>query len=278
MAKPKPKGPMLVIASNVIQQVRQHARSQMKTEVCGVLIGCKQDDTIHVEAAIEGVNAAQAGTHVTFTQNTWEHVYNIKDKLYPDGRIVGWYHSHPGFGVFLSDHDAFIHKNFFSSPDQIAWVYDPQSDEEGCFGWAGERLERMAAVEIRDRRGGELVETNSAPEPSIPEFEPTLEEPIRVRPQTAQSNDKITGEPVWLRVISTVLSHLVALLLGLFVAWFVFPRLVPVPVPVDPVTGQPLTKFMRPEATQPKQQPSSDPASEVNGTGKQPVPPASEKK
>ncbi len=29
--------------------------------------------------------------------------------------IVGWYHSHPGFGVEFSDMDMFIQKNFFSS-------------------------------------------------------------------------------------------------------------------------------------------------------------------
>ena len=125
MAKPKPKSKhcSLVIDSEVVRQMRQHARSQMKTEVCGVLIGSKVNDVIHVDACIQGVNATQAGTHVTFTQDTWEHVYKIKDKDYPDERIVGWYHSHPGFGVFLSDHDTFIHKNFFSSPDQVAYVY-----------------------------------------------------------------------------------------------------------------------------------------------------------
>src|SRR4029453_14212343 len=47
----------------------------------------------------------------------------------------GWYHSHPGFGVFLSDYDVFIHKNFFTATHQIAWVFDPHSDSEGCFGW-----------------------------------------------------------------------------------------------------------------------------------------------
>ncbi|HLQ52411.1 MAG TPA: Mov34/MPN/PAD-1 family protein, partial [Terriglobales bacterium] len=131
-SKAPPNAPRLVIDSEVLRRIRQHARSQSKSEVCGVLVGREQNGKLEVSASIAGVNATQGGTHVTFTQDTWEHIYKIKDRDYSEERILGWYHSHPGFGVFLSDHDTFIHKNFFSSPQQIAWVYDPHTDEEGC--------------------------------------------------------------------------------------------------------------------------------------------------
>ena len=91
----------LKIDSDVVRQIRQHARCCSKTEVCGVLIGNPSEQSIVIEAAIPGLNAAQAGTHVTFTQDTWEHIYRTKDAEFPDQRIAGWYHSHPGFGVFL---------------------------------------------------------------------------------------------------------------------------------------------------------------------------------
>ncbi len=139
----------VLMEAEVSRQVRQHGRSSMKAEVCGVLIGREEANTTVIDACISGVNAAQGGAHVTFTQDTWQHIYEVKDKEYPDARIVGWYHSHPGFGVFLSDHDLFIHKNFFSSPNQIAWVYDPHTDEEGCFGWMGEKIEKVEDVSVR---------------------------------------------------------------------------------------------------------------------------------
>src|SRR2546426_4022701 len=166
MAKRKPdqRQPRVNIEGEVLRQIRQHARSNSKTEVCGVLIGAENGSGVSISARIPGLNAAQAGTYVTFTQDTWEHIYKIKDKEYPDERIVGWYHSHPGFGVFLSDHDTFIHKNFFSSPQQVAWVYDPHSDEEGCFGWDGERLKRLGRINIIDGRGGELAAGSDRPE------------------------------------------------------------------------------------------------------------------
>lgn len=139
----------VAMEAEVARQIRQHGRSSMKAEVCGVLIGREEGNTTIVDACIAGANAAQGGAHVTFTQDTWQHIYEVKDKKWPEARIVGWYHSHPGFGVFLSDHDLFIHKNFFSSPQQIAWVYDPHNDEEGCFGWLGDRIEKIDDVALR---------------------------------------------------------------------------------------------------------------------------------
>src|SRR5277367_5933902 len=156
----------LRVSSEVAREIRQHARSESKTEVCGVLIGTESEGLTIVEACIAGVNAAQGGAHVTFTQDTWEHIYKVKDRDYPEDRILGWYHSHPGFGVFLSDHDTFIHKNFFSAPHQVAWVFDPHSDEEGCFGWHGQRLERLTSVSVVDQRGGEAAGETGKSEPS----------------------------------------------------------------------------------------------------------------
>ena len=132
-----------------------------------MLIGQDRDHRIEVAACIEGQNAEEAGAHVTFTQDTWEHIYAIKDQKYPEERIVGWYHSHPGFGVFLSDHDTFIHRNFFSSPGQVAWVFDPHSDEEGCFGWVDGRIERLRRIAVVDPRGGERMEESGKPEPVV---------------------------------------------------------------------------------------------------------------
>lgn len=136
------------VDSEILRRIRQHARSSMNAEICGILIGSKKDDAVVVEACIPGEKAAQGGAHVTFTQDTWAHIYKVKDKDYPDKNIVGWYHSHPGFGVFLSDHDLFIHENFFSARHQVAWVYDPHSDEEGCFGWENGTTRRLKQITV----------------------------------------------------------------------------------------------------------------------------------
>jgi proteasome lid subunit RPN8/RPN11 len=234
MTKSKIKSSGCAVDSEVIRKIRQHARSHMKSEVCGVLIGDVRKETIYVDECIPGINASQAGSHVTFTQDTWEHVYKIKDKEFPEARIIGWYHSHPGFGVFLSEHDTFIHKNFFSSPDQIAWVYDPHSDEEGCFGWVDDRIERIASIKIVDQRGGEPAHSARQHQTVLLDTGEDQEDGIlEDRAERGISNP-------WARWTITVLTHALALLIGVLVAWYVFPRLLVVGVPIDPQTGRPM--------------------------------------
>jgi len=227
--------PAVFVEGEVLRQIRQHARSNSKTEICGVLIGTEDKNSLAIEACIAGANATQAGTHVTFTQDTWAHIYQTKDAKYPDHRIVGWYHSHPGFGVFLSDHDTFIHKNFFSSPLQVAWVCDPHSDEEGCFGWVGQRLERLSEISVVDRKGGEGAGETGKPEP-MGNFDGNEEEDLAVEKQ-----DRDKEAPRWLRITFSVLSYTMVLMIGFLIAWFLLPARVLI-WPVDPQTGRPLTE------------------------------------
>jgi len=229
--------PTLLVDSEVVRRIRQHARSCSKTEVCGVLVGQDREGVVEVEASITGLNADEAGAHVTFTQDTWEHIYKVKDKEYPDHRIVGWYHSHPGFGVFLSDHDTFIHKNFFSSPGQVAWVFDPHSDEEGCFGWVDGRIERLSQIAVVDLRGGERAEESGKPEPSF-----SSENSFNLREsRNALASSGSSNHSSLQRLVVNFFSYLAVLLLGFLLAWFVFPRVVVMQIPVDPQTGQPLS-------------------------------------
>lgn len=238
------------------RQIRQHARSSNKAEVCGVLVGAEEKDFTTVEASIPGANAVQGGSHVTFTQDTWEHIYRIKDRDYPQARIVGWYHSHPGFGVFLSDHDTFIHKNFFSSPRQVAWVYDPHSDEEGCFGWAGGNLERLSRIVLVDGKGGEGAGETGKPEPLLID---STDGELDSRTGATAPSPPSEGQAM-LRAGMTALSYLSVLVIGFLLCWFLFPHFVA--IPVDPSTGQPL--FSTPTGSSDGSQHGADAGKESN--------------
>ena len=197
--------PVVIIEAEVARQIRQHARTSMKAEVCGVLIGTADDERTLVEACIAGINAAQGGAHVTFTQDAWEHIYKIKDKEFPDEKIVGWYHSHPGFGVFLSEHDLFIQENFFSNPQQIAWVYDPHTDEEGCFGWVNGKTEKLSGVRFGYSQSVMLAgsaATESEETGAESEFTPS----VRVK--------SASEDPEWVKWTSKALGYLALIGVG----------------------------------------------------------------
>jgi len=106
-----------------------HAKDSLEVEVCGVLVGQTCEDAVgvfvHIAAIIRGDAASEASTHVTFTQTTWNTIHQTLERDYPQLKIVGWYHTHPGFGVEFSEMDLFIQKNFFPGPVQIALVTDP---------------------------------------------------------------------------------------------------------------------------------------------------------
>jgi proteasome lid subunit RPN8/RPN11 len=199
--------PVVVMEAEVARKIRQHARTSMKAEVCGVLIGNTEHERMTVEACIAGTNAAQGGAHVTFTQDTWEHIYKVKDKEYPDDKIVGWYHSHPGFGVFLSEHDLFIQQNFFSNPQQVAWVYDPHTDEEGCFGWIGGNIEKLSAIRVGYSQDVELTGA------SAQDFEE--DDDGALDPIVPIGREQRSAEPAWMKWTTRVLGYLAIVLFGL---------------------------------------------------------------
>ncbi|HET9840271.1 MAG TPA: Mov34/MPN/PAD-1 family protein [Candidatus Angelobacter sp.] len=211
--------PVVVMESEVARQIRQHARSSMKAEVCGILIGSTEHERMTVEACIQGINAAQGGAHVTFTQDTWEHIYKIKDKEYPDQKIVGWYHSHPGFGVFLSEHDLFIQQNFFSNAQQVAWVYDPHTDEEGCFGWVGDKIEKLTAIRV-----GYLQNIDPGASAAGGNGYHDYDEDGALDPSIQLQSEREKEEPAWLRWTSLALGYLAAVVLGVAVGFLVHER------------------------------------------------------
>lgn len=135
-----------------------HAVLEPDVEVCGVLVGAVGADEhgafVHVRHAIRGQAARQEGAAVTFTHETWNHIHQELDRKYPDDQIVGWYHTHGGFGVFLSEMDTFVHQNFFPDPHHLAYVYDPLAGSEGFFVRRGEKLEPVERYWLggRERR------------------------------------------------------------------------------------------------------------------------------
>ncbi len=109
--------------------ITAHAAQSLDAEICGILAGtlCEDDSGyfLQVTASVRGDAARKGGTHVTFTHETWDAIHKTMEKEHPRLDIVGWYHSHPGFGVEFSEMDLFIQKNFFAANTQVALVTDP---------------------------------------------------------------------------------------------------------------------------------------------------------
>ncbi|MFN2299423.1 MAG: Mov34/MPN/PAD-1 family protein [Anaerolineales bacterium] len=149
-------------------------------EVGGVLIGRWRIDKhsgeqyIVAEAALPARHTRQGSAFLTFTQDTLVDLHQEQEDRYPGKRIVGWFHTHPRMGVFLSDYDIWLHRHFFGEPWQVALVIEPCSQIGGFFIWTEDgRLDGHAYRgfhEILGRSGKSLVFWNNLePEAAAPE-------------------------------------------------------------------------------------------------------------
>jgi proteasome lid subunit RPN8/RPN11 len=119
--------------------ITRHAAEDTAVEICGVLVGRWEQDEdgpfVAISNYIRCDNASQRAGEVTFTHDAWSKINQEMDTRFVSLKIVGWYHSHPTFGIFLSERDVFIHEHFFSNPGQVAFVVDPRQGTEGLFVW-----------------------------------------------------------------------------------------------------------------------------------------------
>ncbi len=64
---------------------------------------------------------------VEFGVEAWMELDNVKDQ-YPDYMLLGWFHTHPGHSLFLSQPDLKIHEGFFKQNFQVAMEIDTLSE------------------------------------------------------------------------------------------------------------------------------------------------------
>jgi proteasome lid subunit RPN8/RPN11 len=133
----------IMINEPAFRDAQAHAISNPDREVAGVLVGPppeKQPDgryVVHVSNTIIAKHTRMQGASVTYTPESWRYIHDKLAIMYPNDEavIVGWYHTHPGFGIFLSGMDQFIHQNFFTQMWHVALVLDPRAHKSGFFCW-----------------------------------------------------------------------------------------------------------------------------------------------
>ena len=110
-------------------QMLKHARAGVPMEVMGLMLGEFIDDfTVRV---IDVYSMPQSGNSVSVEAVDPVFQHNMLEMLGQVGRTencVGWYHSHPGFGCWLSSVDVSTAQSFESSTPQnraVSVVVDP---------------------------------------------------------------------------------------------------------------------------------------------------------
>jgi len=108
----------------------QHCKSLLPLEAIGFLVGrvYKVPKTEHLWTYVLGCipgKSRSTRVHVEFVDGAMGEVVNVLRSQYKNSFIVGWYHSHPGYGCFLSDTDIDSQSAYFKEPYHVALVIDP---------------------------------------------------------------------------------------------------------------------------------------------------------
>ena len=113
-----------------------HAREGAENgqEAMGLLVGdfytFEGKPWVMVEDYVTAPNTASA-TLVSFSKDAFGELSSklFQSAVNVDRIVVGWFHTHPGFGCFLSPTDINTQQKYFDHPLAIAVVADPRKAE-----------------------------------------------------------------------------------------------------------------------------------------------------
>ncbi len=181
--------PRVYIEEETCKEIDSHANETTSVEICGVLIGEVRFDVsgnyLYVCGSIRGEKAKNSGANVSFTPETWDYIHKTREEKYPDYSIIGWYHTHPGFGIFLSDMDKFIQDYFFNMPYQIAMVIDPKANKKGIFTWQDGKIRPLQQCWV----GNKTISLEKGTVGGEETFREDIKEDNNNSSQEAESND-----------------------------------------------------------------------------------------
>lgn len=186
------------IKQDVYKELEKLASSDTSKELGSIILGdyCQELGKTHVIISqyVEAKYTDASASTLTFTHETWDYVHKEHERLHPDKKIIGWQHTHPNYGIFLSNYDMFIQENFFNLPFQVAYVIDPIQNIRGFFQWKNGKIEKLKGYYIYDDVG----------------------KPIKIEQIKVKSNTDATSKSKPNKLIYAALSVLciVCLLLG----------------------------------------------------------------
>lgn len=135
----------IFIHTITLEEVDEYLSGDLNNEQGGVLLGeiCINKEGkkfILINDLIIAKHSNSSLSRLTFTHETWDYINEVREKDFPEKKILGWFHSHPGHTVFLSNFDIFIQENFFNMYYMVAYVFDPTIKDRGFFLWRNDKI------------------------------------------------------------------------------------------------------------------------------------------
>ncbi|TFG00335.1 MAG: hypothetical protein EU541_02615 [Promethearchaeota archaeon] len=143
------------IVGYAIRYANDEMKSKEWREVYGILIGSVEGSYILIKEAIPMVSGDRAG--VEYENKQYVDMANIDHRIYEkaiidkeNDFIIGWWHTHPGFGFFYSPVDTLTHLGYQSvNSNAIGLIFDHTKLDKKSTGIAGLRLKDVSKPSIK---------------------------------------------------------------------------------------------------------------------------------
>lgn len=132
----------LYVSKQAAEKMVNHAKKlgRMRREALGFMLGdvCRsgRQRFVMVRDIVTGPLLSSAD-RVKFDRNSYSELFSELDSSGFDYVIVGWYHSHPGYGCFMSRTDLNTQMSVFKENFHSAIVIDPINREIEAFKLRG---------------------------------------------------------------------------------------------------------------------------------------------
>jgi len=144
------------IHRDVYDSIHAHALKGVPDEIGGALLGHWSVDGNRYFLTIAYVLHLHQGPWCGRTRLIFPHEFVwaldrfVQELKVQDPTVLrlGLYHSHPGYGVFLSSTDLRMLAGFFNEPWHTAMVVDPYSGDEGLFFRRDNRIAPRGALYV----------------------------------------------------------------------------------------------------------------------------------
>ncbi len=144
----------IYIYSGAVQKAEEYfsALAVSKLEGLGLLVGNQLEydsaNYLKITDFITGETNSSA-VSVSFSRQAFEKLAgDLKER---DEIVLGWCHSHPSYGCFLSATDVNTQRSFFNEDFHVASVFDPMRKEDfGGVNAMAKRFYRLADKGYRE--------------------------------------------------------------------------------------------------------------------------------
>jgi proteasome lid subunit RPN8/RPN11 len=271
----------LLVAQDVLTRVNEAVRARLDIETGGFLLGnryrCPNSgrEYVIVDQLSPALQAEGTEVSLGFTADVWSKIEEELAGKFRGKQLVGWYHSHPSMGVFLSPWDVELQQGRFGQRWMCALVIDPNANTSGFFASHGGQLnprEPVTFYEYRDRTDEESPTTcmpwsgytaidpltGEAVNPSAPHAVPAPLAPTGAG--RSRAIEPVAPPVPWYldRTMQLrVASGAAALVLLLFLGPSIYRTLVPADEPTPEATGAPPVAPVTPPVTPPAPAPPS---------------------